>query len=120
MPRSMAGLLAAVGTAMSVLAGQAHGRLFWIVMAVAAAAVGLAAYAAALSGLAAYQAPLAIKKSFVEFMQFLSSTITVSTSADVLCLRRSAACFRAWLRSGGGAAPYHVRHFGPDPVTHRL
>ena len=44
MPRSMVGLLAAVCTAMSALLGLAHGALFWIVMALAAAAAGLVAY----------------------------------------------------------------------------
>jgi hypothetical protein len=40
----MVGLLAAVCTAMSALLGLAHGALFWIVMALAAAAAGLVAY----------------------------------------------------------------------------
>ena len=46
MPRSMVGLLAAVGTAMSALFGLAHGDLAWITLIGAAAATGLAAYAA--------------------------------------------------------------------------
>ena len=46
MPRSMVGLLAAVGTAMSALVGLAHGDLVWAVIADAAAAAGLAAYLA--------------------------------------------------------------------------
>jgi hypothetical protein len=46
MPRSMVGLLAAVGTAMSALAGLTHGDLVWIMLMDAAAATGLAAYAA--------------------------------------------------------------------------
>ena len=46
MPRCMVGLLAAVGTAMSLVAGLAHGDLFWAVVADAAAASGLAAYLA--------------------------------------------------------------------------
>ena len=47
MPRSMVGLLAAVGAAMFALAGLAHGDLFWLAIADATAASGLAAYAAA-------------------------------------------------------------------------
>ncbi len=46
MPRSMVGLLAAVGTAMSALVGLAHGDLIWVVLVDAAAATGLAAYLA--------------------------------------------------------------------------
>ncbi len=46
MPRSMVGLLAAVGTAMSALAAFAHGALVWVTVADAAAATGLAAYLA--------------------------------------------------------------------------
>jgi hypothetical protein len=48
MPRSMVGLLAAVGTAMSVLAASAHGDLVWLMIADASAATGLAAYMALL------------------------------------------------------------------------
>lgn len=44
MPRSMVGLLAAVGAAISVVASLAHGDLFWVAVADAAAATGLAAY----------------------------------------------------------------------------
>lgn len=47
MPRGIVGLLAAVGIAMSVLASQARGYLFLIMLLVAAAATGLAGYAAA-------------------------------------------------------------------------
>jgi hypothetical protein len=43
MPRSMVGLLAAVGTAMSALAGQTRGDLFWVMVIDAATATGLAA-----------------------------------------------------------------------------
>jgi hypothetical protein len=43
MPRTMVGLLAAVGTAMSALVGLAHGDLVWLIIADAAAATGLAA-----------------------------------------------------------------------------
>ncbi len=46
MPRSMVGLLAAVGVAMSALAAFAHGDLVWVTIADAAAASGLAAYLA--------------------------------------------------------------------------
>lgn len=46
MPRSMVGLLAAVGAAMSALVNIAHGDLLWAVVADAAAATGLAAYLA--------------------------------------------------------------------------
>jgi hypothetical protein len=47
MPRSMVGLLATVGTAMSAVASLAHGDLFWAaVVDAAAAAAGLAAYLA--------------------------------------------------------------------------
>ena len=52
--RSMAGLLAAVAAAMPVLAALVHGPLFWVAVADAAAAAGLAAYLAA---------PALIKKS---------------------------------------------------------
>jgi O-antigen/teichoic acid export membrane protein len=45
-PRSVVGLLAAVGTAMSLLAALAHGDLFWAAVAGAAVAWGLAAYLA--------------------------------------------------------------------------
>jgi hypothetical protein len=41
MPRSMVGLLAAVGTAMSALVALAHGDLVWVTIASAAAAMGL-------------------------------------------------------------------------------
>jgi hypothetical protein len=43
MPRSMVGLLVAVGTAMSSFVAFAHGTLVWVVIAAAAAAAGLAA-----------------------------------------------------------------------------
>ncbi len=48
MSRSMVGLLAAVGAAMSALVGLAHGDLVFVIIAGAGAATGLAAYAAAL------------------------------------------------------------------------
>ena len=44
MPRSMVGLLAAAGTAMSALAGFAHGYIAWATIADATAATGLLAY----------------------------------------------------------------------------
>ena len=47
MSRSMVGLLAAVGAAMSALVAFAHGDLVWLVIVNAAVATGLAAYAAA-------------------------------------------------------------------------
>jgi len=47
MPRSMVGLLAAVGAAMSAIVGFAHTDLAWLIIADAAAATGLAAYLAA-------------------------------------------------------------------------
>ena len=46
MPRSMVGLLAAVGVAMSALVAFAHGDLIWLTIADAATATGLAAYLA--------------------------------------------------------------------------
>jgi hypothetical protein len=46
MPRTVVGLLAAVGAAMSALAAFAHGDLVWTTIADAAAATGLAAYLA--------------------------------------------------------------------------
>ena len=46
MPRSMVGLLAAAGVAMSELVAFAHGDLVWVTIADAAAASGLAAYLA--------------------------------------------------------------------------
>jgi hypothetical protein len=46
MPRSMVGLLTAVGTAMSALVAFAHGSFVWVAIADAAAATGLAAYLA--------------------------------------------------------------------------
>jgi hypothetical protein len=46
MPRSVVGLLAAVGAAMSVVASSAHGDLFWAAAVDAATATGLAAYLA--------------------------------------------------------------------------
>jgi hypothetical protein len=48
MPRSMVGLLTAVGTAMSALVSLAHGGYTWASIAVAAATLGLAAYLALL------------------------------------------------------------------------
>jgi len=42
----MVGLLAAVGAAMSAVAGLTHGDLFWAVIVDAAVATGLAAYLA--------------------------------------------------------------------------
>jgi len=46
MPRSMVGLLAAVGTAMSALVNLSHGDLISVMITSAAAASGLAAYLA--------------------------------------------------------------------------
>ena len=46
MPRSMVGLLATVGAAMSALVGLVHGDLAWVIIVDAAAATGLAAYLA--------------------------------------------------------------------------
>jgi hypothetical protein len=46
MPRSMVGLLAAVGSAMYAIAALVHGDLVWVMIADAAAATGLAAYLA--------------------------------------------------------------------------
>lgn len=45
-PRGMVGILAALGTVMSLVASQAHGGLLWAAVAEAAAATGLAAYLA--------------------------------------------------------------------------
>jgi hypothetical protein len=47
MPRSMVGLLAAVGAALLALAAYTHGDLTWLSIADGAAFAGLAAYAAA-------------------------------------------------------------------------
>jgi hypothetical protein len=47
MPRTMVGLLAAVGTAMSALVAFAHGNLIWVTIAMAAVVAGLVAYVAA-------------------------------------------------------------------------
>jgi hypothetical protein len=47
MPRSMVALLAAVATALPALAVLAHGALFLVMVADAAAAAGLVAYLAA-------------------------------------------------------------------------
>ena len=46
MPRISAGLLAAVGTAMSALAGLTHGDLVFVMITCAGTAAGLAAYLA--------------------------------------------------------------------------
>jgi hypothetical protein len=46
MPRSMVGLLATLGAAVSIVASLAHGDLFWAAIAAAAAAPGLAAFLA--------------------------------------------------------------------------
>jgi hypothetical protein len=43
MSRSVVGLLAAVGTAMSAFVGLAHGDLVWVILVNAAAATGAAA-----------------------------------------------------------------------------
>jgi hypothetical protein len=43
MPRSMVGLLAAVGATMYALMSLAYGFLVWVALAIAAAATGLAA-----------------------------------------------------------------------------
>jgi hypothetical protein len=56
MPRSMVGLLAAVGTAMSALAGLAHGYIAWVAIADATTAAGLVAY---------ITAPAFFKKSLI-------------------------------------------------------
>jgi hypothetical protein len=58
MPRSMVGLLTAVGTTMSALVPFAHGDLTWAVIAIAAIALGLAAYSALLSVPLPPQAPV--------------------------------------------------------------
>jgi hypothetical protein len=50
MPRSMVGLLAAVGATMFALAPSARGVLFLLAIAVGAAATGLAAYEALCAG----------------------------------------------------------------------
>ena len=47
MPRSMVGLLAAIGAALSALVAYTHGARTWATIADAAIATGLAAYAAA-------------------------------------------------------------------------
>ena len=69
MPKGMVGLLAAVGATMFALAPFAHGVLFLLTIAVAAAATGLAAYGAlcpdpACSPLSSVSLP-DIKKSFL-------------------------------------------------------
>ena len=46
MPRSMVGLLAAVGAAMSALVGLVHGDVVMVLITWAATATGLAAYLA--------------------------------------------------------------------------
>lgn len=46
MLRSMVGLLAAVGAAMSGLLGLIHGDVVWAILVAAASAMGLAAYLA--------------------------------------------------------------------------
>jgi hypothetical protein len=56
MPRSMVGLLAAAGTAMSMLVGLAHGYIAWVAIADATAATGLVAYVTA---------PAFLKKSLI-------------------------------------------------------
>jgi hypothetical protein len=52
MSRSMVGLLAAVGAAMSALAGLTHSYLVFAIIACASAATGLAAYGALPVGVA--------------------------------------------------------------------
>jgi hypothetical protein len=47
MPRTLVGLLAAVGVTMSVLVAFAHGALVWLIIVEAAAATGLVAYVSA-------------------------------------------------------------------------
>jgi hypothetical protein len=56
MPRSMVGLLVAAGTAMSALAGLAHGYIAWVAIADAIAATGLVGY---------ITAPASFKKSLI-------------------------------------------------------
>lgn len=46
MPRSVVGLLAAAGAAMSAIVRLVHGDLVWVTIANTAAATGLAAYLA--------------------------------------------------------------------------
>jgi hypothetical protein len=46
MPRSVVGLLTAVGAALSAIVGLAHGDLVWVMIANASAATGLATYLA--------------------------------------------------------------------------
>ena len=58
----MVGLLTAVGTAMSAFAALAHGGLIWVTIAVAAAAMGLAAYMALLSSSALPPIPPTLHK----------------------------------------------------------
>jgi hypothetical protein len=67
MPRSMVGLLAAVGATMFALAPSAHGVLFLLTIATAAVATGLATYGAlcpVATGLAACLAFAPSKKTF--------------------------------------------------------
>jgi len=58
MPRSMVGLLAAVGSAMSALVGLSHGELIPVMVAGACAATGLAAYLAAPSSKKSWLVPI--------------------------------------------------------------
>jgi hypothetical protein len=60
MPRSMVGLLAAVGATMYALVSFAQGYLVWLTLAIAAVATGLAASPVIA---AAYPAIAPIKKS---------------------------------------------------------
>ena len=69
MPRGLVALLAAEAAAMAVLAPFAHGKVFWLVAVVVAAAAGLVGYATApelpsSKGLPADLALPPIKKTF--------------------------------------------------------
>jgi hypothetical protein len=84
MPRSMVGLLAAVGAAMSVLAGRAYGYLFWALVVDVAAATGLAAYMA----LPPNRAVLAAGTGrFAKLVKKNAFKVTDSTDRNYLALR---------------------------------
>jgi hypothetical protein len=74
MSRSMVGLLAAVGTAMSALVSFAHGGLVWVMIIDAATATGLAAYLAS-------PGSVGIKKNLFQRYRCFSSMIS-------MCLKR--------------------------------
>jgi hypothetical protein len=83
MPRSMVGLLAAAGTAMSACVAFAHGFLICVAIAVAAAAVGLAAYLALLPQQEATSSALPQEEAASSACQVIKKNLAICKVANL-------------------------------------